>query len=247
MTLRESSTEEECCNKIVESIPNAPISGQNGAICGEEGIQSEFGNRLGLVNQSQLARDIHAGTYIVPQRNPDFTYICSGCVTSIQLAVSPTSIVKDAQGQERIKFHTFTEKTGGSSVYQRREDVAMWNSSILASTRTDRKIVDYRPIGQAQLCFSQGDVFGFTIEAGSDVTVLTGVFPAGNRFVLNASSTLETIPECPQLSNIGLYTRTESFALTPLIHITTGKILILIVCDTYFITESQIFRWFPTN
>ena len=226
MTLRESSTVEECCNKIVESIStNSPIGGQNSAICGEGGVQSGFGNRLGLVNQSPLSRDIHAGTYIVPQRNPDFTYyICSGCVKSIQLAVSPTSVVKDAQGQERIKFHTFTPKTGGSSVYQRRQDVTVWNSSIIVNARTDRKIVEYRPIGLARLCFSQGDVFGFTIEAGSDVTVLTRVFPEGNRFVQNASSTLETLPGCPQLSDIGLYTRTESFALTPLIHIATGKI-----------------------
>lgn len=210
---------------------------ESGAICGEGGVQSEFGNRLGLVNQSPLARDIHAGTYIVPQRNPDLTYyICSGCVNSIQLAVSPTSMVQDAQGQERIKFHTFTPKAGGSSVYQRRENSAVWNSSIIANPRTDRKIVEYRPIGLARLCFSQGDVFGFTIEAESDVTILTRVFPEGNRFVLNASSTLETIFGCPQLSSIGLYTRTESFALTPLIYIATGKISqnsIFVVCDTH--------------
>ena len=225
MALRESTTVDECCNKLAESLTlNVPTSEVSGSICGQDGAQREFGNRIGLVNQSPLARGIYAGTYIVPQRNPDFTYhICSGCVRYIQLAVSPTSVVKDAQGQERIKFHTFTDKKG--STFQRREDSAMWNSSIVnTGARANRKIVEYRPIGLAKLCFSQGDVFGFTIEAGSDITVLTRVFPESNRIIRNVSSTLEGISGCRQLSDIGLHKITETHsALTPLIHIITGK------------------------
>ncbi len=211
---------EECCNKIVESIStNAPTGGQGGSICGGKG-ESEFGDRLYLVNSAPLQREIRAGTYIV---GPRFIYSCNGCIKSIQLAVSPTSILKDAQGQERSKFHTFIDKTGDSSIFQRREDVAVWNSSVVSST-TDRKIIEYRPIGQAQLCFSQGDVFGFTIEAGSDVAGLTR-FPAdSNIFVLNTSNTSETISRCPQLSDSGLYISTANFSLIPLIHIVTGKI-----------------------
>jgi hypothetical protein len=172
------------------------------------------------VNTATLQREIQAGTYIVPQIGPRFIYSCNGCIKSIQLAVNLASILKDAQGQERIKFHTFTERTGGSSVYQRRDDVAVWNSSVV-NTTANRTIVDYRPIGQVQLCFSQGDVFGFTIETGSDVTVLTRFPSDSNRFVLNTSS---TISGCPQLSNSALYTSTANFSLTPLIHIVTGKI-----------------------
>ena len=227
MALRDSTTVEECCNKIVESIPSAPTIEQSGRICGEGGVQREFGNSLGLVNTVlPLDREVHEGTYVVPQRNPDFTYyICSGCVRYIQLAVSPISVylLKDAQGRERIKFHTFTRMTGDRSIYQRREDAVMWTSSVIANTRTDRRIVNYRPVGSTRLCFSQDDVFGFTIEAGSGITVLTRFFPEGNRFIHNVSSTLETISVCPRFSDIGLYTITENFALTPLIHIVTGK------------------------
>ena len=217
MNLRDSSTVEECCNEIVESIStNSPTGGQSGSICSD---QTQFGDTLNLVNSAPLQSEIRAGTYIIPQSGPQFIYSCNGCIKSIQLAVSPTSQPKDAQGQERINFHTFTEK---SSIFQRRGDVVIWNSSVV-STAVDRKVLEYRPIGLVRLCFSQGDVFGFTIEAGSDVTVLTRDVEDGNRFVLNASNTSETTSGCPQLSN--LYTSTANFSLTPLIHINvTGKI-----------------------
>ena len=172
-----------------------------------------------------LQREIYEGTYIVLQMDPEFIYSCNGCIKSIQLAVSPTSVLKNAQGQERIKFHTFADKTGDRSIYQRRENVAMWNSSVVNTTVTvDRKVVDYRPIGLDEVCFSQGDVFGFTIEGGSDITVLARFSADANHFVLNASSTSETISGCPQLSDSSLYTTTGSFFVTPLIHIVTGKI-----------------------
>ena len=220
MALRESTTVDECCNKIVESITNAPTSGQNTGICGDQKV---FGNTLNLVDTVTLVGKIHEGTYIVPQRDPDFIYSCNGCIKSIRLAVSPTSVFKDAQGQEKIKFHTFAEKTGDRSIFQRKEDVAMWNSTVV-NTTVDCKVVDYRPIGLAEICFSQGDVFGFTIEGGSGITVLTRFPSDSSHFVLNASSTLKTISGCPQLSDSGLYTTTGSFSLIPLIHIVTGKI-----------------------
>ena len=221
MALRESTTVDECCNKIVESITNAPTSGQNGDICGETGAQTQFGDTLNFVNSAPLHKEIYEGTYIMLQTDPDFIYSCNGCIKSIQLAVTPTSILKNAQGQERIKFHTFTDKTGDRSIYQRREDVAVWNSSVV-NTTVDRKVVDYRPIDSTELCFSQGDVFGFTIEAGSDITVLTRV-PPDTRSVLNVSSTLES--GCPQLS---LYMTTGSLSTIPRIHIVTGKINFLL-------------------
>ena len=212
MSLRESSTVEECCNKIVESIStNAPTSGQSGSICSD---QTQFGDTLDLMNSEALRSEIRAGTYIVPLSGPQFIYSCSGCIKSIQLVVNST--LRNG-GQERIKFHTFTEMTGGSSVYQKREDVVMWNSSVV-STLVNLEVLEYWPIGLPQLCFSQGDVFGFTIEAESDVAVLTRAPSDDNRFVLNASiySTSNT-SECPHL-----YTSTANFSLTPLIHIITG-------------------------
>ena len=153
MTLRESSTVEECCNKIIEFVlTNSPTSGQSGSICSD---QTQFGDIQELSNTAALLRsEIRAGTYIVPQSSPQFIYSCSGCIKSIQLAVSPTSQPKDARGQERIIFHTFTQKS--SNIFQRREDVAMWNSSIIvnSSLRMDRKIVEYWPIGLARLYVS---------------------------------------------------------------------------------------------
>ena len=220
MTLRESNTVEDCCNKIVESIPtNSPTGRQSGSICSD---QTQFGDRQDSLNSAPLQSELRAGTYIVPQSGPQFIYSCNGCIKSIQLAVSPTSqlIIKDAQGQERIIFHTFTEK---NSIFQRREDVAEWNSSVV-STTADRTIVEYRPIGLSQLCFSQGDTFGFTIEAGSDVAILTRVLPDSDHLLLNTSHISETISGCPQLSDISLYTSTANFLSAPLIHIVTGKI-----------------------
>ena len=221
MTLRESSTVEECCNKIVESVTtNAPASGLSSNICGDH--QTQFGDRQDIINFASLRSEIRAGTYIVPQSGPRFIYSCSGCIKSIQLAVSPTSQLKDAQGQERINFHTFTEKS--SNIFQRREDVAVWNSSVV-STAVDRKVVEYSPIGLAEVCFSQDDIFGFTIEAGSDVAILARVPSDSNHLLLNTSRASETISGCPQLSNIDLYTSTANFSLAPLIHINvTGKI-----------------------
>ena len=214
---------EECCNKIVESIDNAaPTSEQSGSICGEAGAQNLFGNELNLVKTASLQPEIHVGTYIVPQKNPDFIYNCDGCIKSITLAVSPSSVLKDAQGQERVRFHIFTDKAGDGSIYQRREDAVMWNSSVIANNRTNRTIVEYRPVGLAELCFSQDDVFGFTIEAGPNITVLTR-FPPDSRLVKNVSSDLESLPGCPQLSDSDLYMTAYSFTLTPLIHVVTGK------------------------
>ena len=241
MALRESTTVDECCNKIVDSITNAPTSGQNGGICDEV----QFGDTLNFVtavNSAPLQREIHEGTYIMS--SADFTYSCNGCIKSIQLAVSTVSEVKDAQGQERIKFHTFTNKTGDRSFFQRREDVTMWNSSVV-NTRIDRKVVDYRPIGLGEVCFSQGDVFGFTIGAGSDITILTR-FPPDTRFVLNVSSTLETLSGCPQLSDSSLYMTTESFSLIPLIHIVTGKISPFFSFQ-YTLHNCLYCRGFPSN
>ena len=241
MVLRESTTVNECCNKIVESIANAPTSGQNGGICGD---QTVFGDTLHLVNTADLVGKIHEGTYVVSQRDPEFIYSCDGCIKSIQLAVSPTSVLKDAQGQERIKFHTFAE-TGDNSTFQRIEDVAMWDSSVV-NTTMNRKVVDYRPIGFNKVCFSQGDVFGFTVEAGSDITVLTR-FPADPHIIHSVSRTLETISGCPQLSDSGLYTITGSFSLVPLIHIVTGKnFLLYIHCNIRYI-NLLFCRGFPTN
>ena len=238
MALRESTTVEECCNKIVESIDNvAPTSEQSGSICDEAGAL--FGDSLNFVNTAQfLQREIHAGTYIVPQS--DFIYSCDGFIKSITLAVSPNSVLKDAQGQERLRFHTFTDKAGDGSIYQRREDAVMWNSSI-ANTSSDRRIVNYRPIGSTQLCFNQGDVFGFTIEAGSDITILTRFPSDSNRLVQNVSSDLETLPGCPQLSDSGLYATMEGFSSTPLIHIKTGKIS---YCDIMIILVHYIITYF---
>ncbi len=67
-------------------------------------------------------------------------------------------------------------------------------------------------------------MFGFTIEAGSDIAVLTRFAPDGSSLILNTSSTSETISGCPQLSDSGLYTSTANFSLVPLIDSVTGKI-----------------------
>ena len=228
---------EECCNTIEQSIINAPTSGQNGGICGEEGAQTQFGETLDRVNgtrEVRLAREIHEGKYIVSQRN--FMYSCNGCIKSIQLAVSINSMVRDAQGQEKIKFHTFANRTGDKSMVQSVEDVTEWSSSVMMM-KQDRHVVEYRPSGSSEMCFGQGDVFGFTIEAGSGVTLITRLASDRNEFVLNASSTLQTISGCPQLSDIGLYTTVGSFSVTPLIHIVTGKILLSILCIMHYIVS----------
>lgn len=242
MALRENSTVEECCNKIVQSIINAPTSGQNGD-CVD---QTEFGDILNLVNTAESKGEIHAGTYIVLQRGRKFVYSCNGCIKSIQLAVSRTSVLTDSQGQERIKFHTFASRTGDKSIVQSVEDVTEWSSSVMMTTG-DRQVFEYRPISPTEVCFSQGDVFGFTIEAGSGIALLTRFPSDTSDVVLNASSTSQTISGCPQLNNSGLYTNVGSFRLTPLIHIVTGKILLSILCNIHYIISILFCRGLPTN
>ena len=137
MALRQSATEEECCNKIVEPLTtNAPpTSGQSGDICGVAGAQTMFGDTLNNVNTaSLLEREIHEGTFIVHHMEPDFIYKCNGCIKYIQLAVSPNSELKNSQGQEKIKFHTFTVKMGNSDVFQRKENAIIWNSMAVNTT-----------------------------------------------------------------------------------------------------------------
>lgn len=222
--LRVSDTQEGCCKDIGQSISNAPpASGtESVGICGEGGTtQTEFGEVLSNVNSGPSSEEeIHPGTYVVP----DFQYNCRGCIKSIQLAVSATSVLKDAGGRERIMFHTFSNRTGDKSIIQSVEDApVVWNSSILTTTQ-DHKVVEYRPVGAAEICFNRSDAFGFTIEADSGITIMTRLSGDSNEFVLNASRYVQTISGCPQLNDIGLYTTEARTDVVPRIHIVTGKI-----------------------
>ena len=102
MALNESTTVDECCNEIVESLTtNAPpTSGQSGDTCGVARAQTMFGDTLNHVNtaRSLQGREIHEGTYIVHHMETDFIYKCNGCIKYIRLAVSPNSELKNSQG-----------------------------------------------------------------------------------------------------------------------------------------------------
>ena len=220
--LMSSSTVEECCNRVVESLSPPPTSG---GTCGEPGARTEFGELLDTVNNAQVARGIHAGIYIVSQTR-NFVYSCSGCIKSIQLAVSTTSVLRNAQGQERIKFHTFANRTGDKVVFQRTESLTSWISSVNMA-KPDRLVVDYRPNGSAEVCFSQGDVFGFTIEEESGINLMTRPTSDIDDFVLNATNAFPmSISGCPQL-----YTTGPRTAVAPLIHIVTGKFPFSLTCS----------------
>ena len=215
----------ECCDKIVESITTAPTT--SGGTCGEGGTNGETLDRVNNLPGAALARELHAGTYVVPRRR--FVYNCSGCIKSIQLAVSTTSVLRNAQGQERITFHTFANKTGNASVFQRTESPNSWTSSVVMTT-SNGQVVEYRPsTGSAEVCFSQGDAFGFTIEAESGITLITRFGDDTEDLVLNATSSLPmSISGCPQL-----YTTGPSSNVIPLIHIVTGKFPFSLTCSYY--------------
>ena len=107
MALNESTTVDECCNKIVESLTtNAPpTSGQSGDICGVAEAQTMFGDALDHVNTASLqGREIHEGTFIVHHMDPDFICKCNGCIKYIWLAVSPNSELKTHKDRRELSF-----------------------------------------------------------------------------------------------------------------------------------------------
>ena len=219
----ENSDVEECCNNIVQLIRNP--TRDSGTICTQT-----FGatvSQLTNIPVPNIRVQILSGTYIMPQI--DFIFTCSGCIQSIQLAVTNTSVVKNAQGEEQIHFHIFASKTMENTVFERTQNFT-WNSSVVESSvgpQRDHVIVLYkRPLDFAEVCFDQSDVFGFTIlnQSESEVVMTSGFFNSQD-VIFDVSTHLST-STCPQLSSIGLYefdrTSTRE-TLKPLIHIETGK------------------------
>ena len=212
---------DQCCNNIVEMIQNSPRTVENERLCtttdtqaGEE-IDRVSGNR-----QSLAGGDIFAGIYIANQAR--FKFSCSGCISSIQLAVTTSSQLKDNEGNETIHFHLFTSRTDDNLIVQRKKTFT-WDSSVLM-TVNNRLLVEYRPLSGSEVCFTQGDKFGFTIDAGLEVALKSRVTSSTADLVLNVSSQLPT-SGCPQLNESGLYqfdTSTNSL-LSPLVHIEIGK------------------------
>ena len=216
---------EECCNNIVELIRNTPQSVGNEKSC--TGTAFQFGDTLENVEEARamiLSGDIVAGTYITNQTG--FKFNCSGCISSIQLAVRHSSMVRDGQGNESITFHLFNIRMENNLIIDRRESFT-WNSTVMMNTTSGQGVVIkyHPPQGSADVCFKDGDKFGFSIEAGSGVALITRFTSEEGDFVLNVSSQLST-SGCPQLNNNGLYqfnSTSDHLALSPLIHIEAGK------------------------
>ena len=220
-----STSVEECCNNIVELIRNTPQSVGNEKSC--SGTAFQFGDMLDQVEEAReaiLSGDLVAGTYITNQTR--FKFNCSGCISSIQLAVRHSSMVRDSQGNESVTFHLFNIRMENNLIVERRESFT-WNSTVMMNTTSGQGVVIkyHPPQGSADVCFKEGDKFGFSIEAGSGVALITRLTSENDDFVLNVSSQLST-SGCPQLNKNGLYqfsSTSEHFVLSPLIHIEAGK------------------------
>ena len=222
---------EQCCNNIVQLIRNSTQDGQNQLRCAERSSKGDSLERLNNASEGIL-KEIHAGTYITNQ--PMFEFSCSGCIRSVQLAVTTTSVVRDAQGQEKINFLIFANRTTDKIIFERIKKF-IWNSSVLM-TINNRTLIEYRPSGVAEVCFNRGEVFGFTVEAESGVILLARLAGDSNDIVRNVSTSLPT-SECPLLDDYGFYefgrfAASTDLVLIPLIHIETGKITHALLCTT---------------
>ena len=202
-------------------IQNTPRTVENERSCITTDTQAgEDIDRVNGNRQSLAGGDIFAGIYIANQAR--FKFSCSGCISSIQLAVTTSSQLKDNEGNETIHFHLFTSRTDDNLIVQRKKTFT-WDSSVLM-TVNNRLLVEYRPLSGSEVCFTQGDKFGFTIDAGLEVALKSRVTSLTSDLVLNVSSQLPT-SGCPQLNESGLYqfdTSTNSL-LSPLVHIEIGK------------------------
>ena len=202
-------------------IQNSPRTVENERLCTTTDTQAgEDIDRVSGNRQSLAGGDIFAGIYIANQAR--FKFSCSGCISSIQLAVTTSSQLKDNEGNETIHFHLFTSRTDDNLIVQRKKTFT-WDSSVLMNG-SDRLLVEYRPLNGSEVCFTQGDKFGFTIDAGLEVALKSRVTSSTADFVLNVSSQLPT-SGCPQLNESGLYqfdTSTNSL-MSPLVHVEIGK------------------------
>lgn len=232
MALREGGSNlERCCSNIVELIRDITQDEQNRLRCTETSSIGDSLDRLETASEGIL-REIHAGTYITNLTM--FEFNCSGCIRSIQLAVTSASVVRDTQGQEKVYFHIFANRTTDKNTFERIKGF-VWSSSFLMNIK-NRVLIEYRPSGVAEVCFNQGETFGFTVKAESGVILLARLPGENDDLVQNVSTSLQT-SECPQVKDSGFYqfdrsTPSTDLLLIPLIHIETGEITLALQCIT---------------